>query len=66
MVDIANPDFYVFAVDVEFSSAGAACVNAGNSNGRINWKVADTGETYRQWHHKNLGAAKTVISGFEE
>ena len=68
MVDSDNPDFYVFAEDVEFSSpsAGAACVNAGNSNGRINWKVADTGETYQQWHDKKLGAAKTMISDFEE
>ncbi len=35
-------------------------VNAGNSNGRTNWKVADTGETYQQWHGKKLGAAKVA------
>ena len=63
-----NPDFYVFAEDVEFSSpsAGAACVNAGNSNGRTNWKVADTGETYQQWHDKKLAAAGSIHQATDE
>ncbi len=60
LIDSDNPDFYVFAEDVEFSSpsAGAACINAGNTNGRTGWRVADTGETYQQWHDKKLRAAK--------
>lgn len=68
MVDSHNPDFYVFTEDVEFSSpsAGAACVNAGNSNGRTNWKVADTGETYQQWHDKKIGAAKVMSADSNE
>ena len=68
LVDSDHPDFYVFADDVEFSSpsAGAACVNAGNSNGRTNWKVADTGETYQQWHHQKLRAAKSAPAHSEE
>jgi hypothetical protein len=68
LVDSDHPDFYVFADDVEFSSpsAGAACVNAGNSNGRTNWKVADTGETYQQWHDQKLRAAKSTPAHFEE
>ena len=68
MVDSDHPDFYVFAEDVEFSSpsAGAACVNAGNSNGRTGWKVADTGETYQQWHDKRIRAAKATSTTSEE
>lgn len=54
-----QPDYFVFTEDVAFSSpsAGAAVVNAGNMNGRTSWKLADTGETYQQWHEKKLAAA---------
>ena len=41
-------------------------LNAGNSNSRTSWKVADTGETYQQWHDNKLGAAKTMISDSED
>jgi len=54
-----DSDYYVFHEDFAFSSpsAGAAVVNAGNLNGRINWKVKDTGETYQEWYEQKLGAA---------
>ena len=54
-----SPGYYVFTADVPFASpsAGAAVVNAGNMNGRKAWKVADTGETYEQWHAKKLADA---------
>ena len=59
MVQSDQPDYFVFADDVAFTSpsAGAAVVNAGNMNGRTSWKTADTGETYQQWHEKKLAAA---------
>jgi len=61
LVESGQPDYYVFSDDVTFSSpsAGAAVVNAGNMNGRTNWKT-ETGETYQQWHDKKLAAADPV------
>lgn len=55
LVNGDQPDFYVFAEDVSFSSpsAGAAVVNAGNMSGRKMWKT-ETGETYQQWHEKRF------------
>ncbi len=38
-------------------SASAAVVNAGNMNGRTNWKVAETGQTYQEWYEQRLQAA---------
>jgi len=59
LIESGEPNYYVFADDVPFNSpsAGAAIVNAGNQNGRIVWKVADTGETYEEWYDKKLAAA---------
>ena len=56
LIDSHDPGYFVFAEDVGFSSpsAGGAVVNAGNINGRIAWKVEQTGETYQEWYDKKL------------
>jgi hypothetical protein len=56
LIDSDQSGYFVFDDDVAFSSpsAGAAVVNAGNMNGRTMWKLADTGETYQQWHEQKL------------
>lgn len=61
LVNGDQPDFYVFAEDVSFSSpsAGAAVVNAGNISGRKMWKT-EAGETYQQWHEKRFPAIDDV------
>jgi len=48
--------FYCFTENVEFASPSAAAtvVNAGNQNGRIVWKVKDTGQSYRDWQDAKL------------
>lgn len=53
------PGFYVAVEDIPFSSpsAAAAAVAAKNTNGRLAWKVEDTGETYAEWSAKQLPAA---------
>lgn len=59
LIDSDNPDYLVFSESVAFTSpsAGAAVVNAGNMNGRINWKVATTRQTYQEWYDHKLQAA---------
>jgi len=59
LVDGQEPDYYIFAEDVGFSSpsAGGAVVNAGNINGRISWKVEGIGQTYQEWYDEKLKAA---------
>ena len=59
LVDSGNPEYFMFAEDVAFSSpsAAASIVNAGNANGRMMWKVADTGQTYQEWYDQKLKAA---------
>jgi len=59
LVEGADPDFLVFDDDVAFSSpsAAAAVVLGRNSNGRIEWKVADTGQTYADWQALQLKLA---------
>lgn len=61
LVDSEKSDFFVFSEDVAFSSpsAGAAVVNAGNMNGRTNWKT-QAGETYQQWHENRLAAVEEL------
>ena len=68
LIESEQTDFYVFNEDVGFSSpsAGAAVVNAGNMNGRMMWKTADTGETYQQWHENKLQAASRDDSNADE
>lgn len=56
LIDSDVAGFYRFAEDVEFASPSAAAtvVNAGNQNGRIVWKVKDTGQSYRDWQNEKL------------
>lgn len=59
LVDGADPDTLVFADNVAFDSpsAAAAVVLGRNSNGRIEWKTADTGKTYADWQALQLQLA---------
>jgi hypothetical protein len=59
LVDAPSPDLYQFADNVPFASpsAAAATVAAGNRNGRMTWKVKDSGQTYAEWQEAKL--AKT-------
>ena len=56
LVDSTDPNFYVFAEDVPFSSpsAAAAVVAAGNRNGRTSWRLETTGQTYSEWQQCKL------------
>lgn len=66
LVDSDKPDFFVFSEDVAFSSpsAGAAVVNAGNMNGRTNWRT-ETGETYQQWHESRVAGVNGGTDALE-
>jgi Domain of unknown function (DUF4357) len=59
LVPSDQPDYFVFADDIPFSSpsAGGAVVNAGNINGRTAWKVVGTNMTYQDWHEQKLAHA---------
>ena len=59
LVDGSDPQYLVFADNVPFDSpsAAAAVVLGRNSNGRIEWKVADTGRTYADWQEAQLKLA---------
>jgi hypothetical protein len=63
-----SPEFYVFAVNIAFSSptAGAVIVNAGNVSGRTgSWRVQGTSKTYQDWHEEKLAAAGGSCSVIE-
>lgn len=49
-------ELYRFITDVRFSSpsAAASIVAARNASGPIEWKVAETGQTYREWREVQL------------
>lgn len=51
-----NPNFLIFAKDVAFSSpsAAAAIINNRSSNGRIEWRLAATGQTLKEWQEVQL------------
>ena len=51
-----NPNFLAFAKDVAFSSpsAAAAIINNRSSNGRIEWRLAATGQTLKEWQESQL------------
>jgi hypothetical protein len=66
LADADQEGLFVFREDVPFSSpsAAAAVVFGGNQNGRIAWKVKNTGQTYQQWQEQKLAAAaSTSTSG---
>lgn len=56
LVAIPDRPLYLFAEDIAFKSpsAGAAIVNAGNTNGRTAWKVSLTKQTYADWHQSQF------------
>ncbi len=56
LVEVPDKGLLLFAEDVALSSpsAGAAIVAAGNTNGRIAWKVVGTRQTYADWHQSQL------------
>lgn len=56
LVEIPDKGLLLFAEDVYLSSpsAGAAIVAGGNTNGRTAWKVAQTKQTYADWHQSQL------------
>jgi len=55
----------VFAENVSFSSpsAAASVVRAGNTNGRREWKVSSTGQTYADWQETRLKLAGVEDAG---
>lgn len=63
LVDGADPQILVFADNVAFDSpsAAASVVLGRNSNGRIEWKTANTGKTYADWQ-----ALQLKIAGVDE
>lgn len=56
LIDGADPNSLLFADNVAFDSpsAAAAVVLGRNSNGRIEWKAADSGKTYADWQALQL------------
>ncbi|QDV12382.1 hypothetical protein CA51_22650 [Rosistilla oblonga] len=56
LVGLSDQGLLQFAEDVYFNSpsAGAAIVAAGNTNGRIAWKIVGTRQTYGEWHQAQL------------
>ncbi len=60
LVEIPDKQLLLFAEDVVFSSpsAGAAIVAAGNTNGRVAWKIAGSRQTYEDWHQSQLPASE--------
>lgn len=54
-----DSDVYVFSDNVAFSSpsAASACVLARNANGRTEWKIEGTMQTYQEWHKEKLEKA---------
>lgn len=59
LIKSPNADTYIFSENVVFSSpsAAGACVLARNANGRIEWKVDKTMQTYHDWHKDKLQKA---------
>jgi hypothetical protein len=56
LVEVPNQPVLLFAEDVYFTSpsAAAAVVAAGNTNGRIAWRIPSTNQTYADWHESQL------------
>ena len=59
LVDAPDPQWLVFDDNVAFDSpsAAAAVVLGRDANGRIEWKTADTGQTYADWQALQLKLA---------
>lgn len=63
IVPSSDPQFLQFAEDVAFpsASAAAAVIANRNANGRTAWKLADTGQTLKDWQDAQLEGAVSVI-----
>ncbi len=56
LIDADQDGLLIFVEDVSFSSpsAAASVVYGGNQNGRIVWRVKDTGQTYEKWQEEKF------------
>lgn len=59
IVDGPDSQFMTFAENVAFDSpsAAAAVIVGRDINGRIEWKAADTGQTYAEWQERQIQQA---------
>jgi hypothetical protein len=64
LVKDRDPALHRFVQDVAFPSPSAAAnaVLARQSNGRTEWKVRETGETYADWHEAKLNHAGAILT----
>ncbi|MEW6270795.1 MAG: GIY-YIG nuclease family protein [Thermodesulfobacteriota bacterium] len=62
LVDGAQPDQLVVVEDISFGSpsAAGAVVLGRNVNGRLDWKVEGSGETYEEWSERRLPAGSSI------
>lgn len=58
--DSENSEYWVFTQNVPFLSPSTAAniVGGASLNGRTNWKVKDTGQTYAQWQDEQIQKAE--------
>ncbi len=56
LVEGASPELLLFVSDVSFGSpsAAAAIVAGRSASGPIEWKIAGTGQSYRDWRAATL------------
>ena len=64
LVECDDPTCLVFSEDIAFNSpsAAASVVIARASNGRKNWQLEATGETYAQWQDAKLTASGADVA----
>ena len=64
LVPVADGSAMTFETDCVFASpsAAAAVVLGRNANGRLEWKVRDTGVTYAQWQERPLDTMAVGMS----
>ena len=57
LVESDHPEHFVFTENIAFSSpsAAAAVILGRNTNGRTEWKVETTGQSYQDWQDSKLG-----------
>ena len=60
-IDSPDPKLYELTKDLPFRSPSAAAVVmvGRNSNGRVEWKVEGTGQTYADWQDTTTPPAET-------
>ena len=64
LVDGNTPNTYVFKENVSFSSPSAASsqILACNSNGRTEFRVKGTNQTYAEWSDARVNAATPAVA----